>query len=70
MQEHLDRTRSETMAIREQVDKARRVLDGLGSLGVPEVPSAIGEGAEEVDVKAVGVEREEEVWAMADALFA
>ena len=31
MQDHLDRTRRETVAIRTQVDKARRVLEGLGS---------------------------------------
>lgn len=32
MQDHLDRTRTETAAIRTQVDKARKVLEGLGSL--------------------------------------
>ncbi|UNI17980.1 Mediator of RNA polymerase II transcription subunit 7 [Purpureocillium takamizusanense] len=34
MQDHLDRTRAETLAIRTQVDKARSVLEGLGSLGL------------------------------------
>lgn len=34
MQDHLDRTRTETLSIRTQVDKAKRVLEGLGSMGV------------------------------------
>jgi hypothetical protein len=34
MQDHLDRTRTETLAIRTQVDKAKRLLEGLGSLGL------------------------------------
>ncbi|KZZ97365.1 Mediator complex, subunit Med7 [Moelleriella libera RCEF 2490] len=34
MQSHLDKTRGETSAIRTQVDKARRVLEGLGSLSL------------------------------------
>ncbi|CAM1505752.1 Fc.00g113890.m01.CDS01 [Cosmosporella sp. VM-42] len=71
MQEHLDRTRTETMAIREQVDKARRVLEGLGSLGVPEVPKPLGQAEDnERGLDALAVEREAEVWAAADALFA
>ncbi|KAL2759283.1 hypothetical protein ACRALDRAFT_2075780, partial [Sodiomyces alcalophilus JCM 7366] len=38
MQSHLDRTRNETAAIRAQVDKAKRVLEGLGSLELPVIP--------------------------------
>ncbi|KAL7931514.1 MED7 domain-containing protein [Trichoderma chlorosporum] len=37
MQDHLDRTRTETAAIRTQVDKARKVLEGLGSLDLSAV---------------------------------
>lgn len=68
MQEHLDRTRTETMAIRTQVDKARRVLDGLGSLSIPEVPKPLGETGDE-DWEAVALERESDAWATTDALF-
>ncbi|GJN84292.1 RNA polymerase II mediator complex protein (Med7) [Purpureocillium lilacinum] len=40
MQDHLDRTRAETLAIRTQVDKARSVLEGLGSLGLTTAAAA------------------------------
>ncbi|KAM0225549.1 hypothetical protein ACHAQD_001486 [Fusarium lateritium] len=69
MQEHLDRTRTETMAIRTQVDKARRVLDGLGSLSVPDVPKALGQQIGEEDWEALAKQREADVWAATDALF-
>ncbi|RGP76119.1 mediator of rna polymerase ii transcription subunit 7 [Fusarium sporotrichioides] len=69
MQEHLDRTRTETMAIRTQVDKARRVLDGLGSLSVPDVPKALGQQSEEESRDALAKQREADVWATTDALF-
>lgn len=75
MQDHLDRTRMETLAIRTQVDKAKRVLEGLGSLGVAdaavpaedrtkqgkELPGA--NGATTVS------EKEKQIWAAADGLF-
>ncbi|KAI9150269.1 LOW QUALITY PROTEIN: Mediator of RNA polymerase II transcription subunit 7 [Paramyrothecium foliicola] len=73
MQEHLDHTRAETVAIRTQVDKARRVLEGLGSLSVaprPEGEAAVGnkeEGGEGGD--ALALKREAEVWAAVDAMF-
>ncbi len=44
MQDHLDRTRTETLAIRTQVDKAKRLLEGLGSLGIGESTSAAAAG--------------------------
>jgi mediator of RNA polymerase II transcription subunit 7 len=69
MQEHLDRTRTETMAIRTQVDKARRVLDGLGSLSVPEVPKALGQQSDEENRDALAKQREADIWATTDALF-
>ncbi|KAJ4223520.1 Mediator of RNA polymerase II transcription subunit 7 [Fusarium solani] len=69
MQEHLDRTRTETMAIRTQVDKARRVLDGLGSLSVPDVPKPLGQAEEEEDYAALAAQREADVWAATDAMF-
>ncbi|KAK6216947.1 hypothetical protein QIS74_07061 [Colletotrichum tabaci] len=73
MQSNLDRTRAETAAIRAQVDKAKRVLEGLGSIETPKVP---GKASMSVDgeltakeIEAFGNAREQEVWAEADALF-
>ncbi|KAM5342794.1 hypothetical protein ACJ41O_013760 [Fusarium nematophilum] len=70
MQEHLDRTRTETMAIRTQVDKARRVLDGLGSLSVPDVPKPLGQKEDREDWEALKEQRETDVWAATDSMFA
>lgn len=73
------------MAIRTQVDKARRVLEGLGSLGITKAveeeqeggkKKKIGEGegesgeAERDDEEALRMEREAEVWAATDAACA
>jgi mediator of RNA polymerase II transcription subunit 7 len=70
MQEHLDHTRAETVAIRTQVDKARRVLEGLGSLSVPETPAAKAGGEGKAgEAEAVALKREAEVWAAVDAIF-
>ncbi|KAM0454805.1 hypothetical protein ACHAPV_008178 [Trichoderma viride] len=71
MQDHLDRTRTETAAIRTQVDKARKVLEGLGSLDLSLFKGeGLAVGGDDVDV---GVRTEEEreaaVWATADALI-
>lgn len=73
MQSNLDRTRAETAAIRAQVDKAKRVLEGLGSLDTPKVPEAAtptgyGELSEK-ERKTYGAAREQELWGEADALF-
>ena len=74
MQDHLDRIRRETEAVRSQVDSARTVLEGLGQLAVPEAPKGVFEGLEvegkgELDWDAVGRERDAEVWAATDALL-
>lgn len=74
MQDHLDRIRRETEAVRSQVDSARKVLEGLGQLAVPEAPKGLfeglkGEGKEELDWDAVGRERDAEVWSATDALL-
>lgn len=72
MQNHLDKTRDETVAIRTQVEKARKVLEGLGSMGLGEMDVGKDEGAGDgVDEKErLRVQREIEVWAATDAEFA
>ncbi|PHH68782.1 hypothetical protein CDD82_271 [Ophiocordyceps australis] len=63
LQEHLDRTRAETVAVRSQVDRARSVLEGLGSLNI------VGKGddmeatePEAVRQEAEALERERQSW--------
>jgi mediator of RNA polymerase II transcription subunit 7 len=72
MQDHLDKTRGETVAIRTQVDKARRVLLDLGAMAPCETGLDAAEGiAEAGGAKDVLARRREmEVWAAADAQFA
>ncbi|PNP39739.1 hypothetical protein TGAMA5MH_08410 [Trichoderma gamsii] len=72
MQDHLDRTRTETAAIRTQVDKARKVLEGLGSLDLSLFKGeglAVGGGDVDVGVARTEEEREAAAWATADALI-
>ncbi|KAK4064764.1 uncharacterized protein Triagg1_8951 [Trichoderma aggressivum f. europaeum] len=82
MQDHLDRTRTETAAIRTQVDKARKVLEGLGSLDLSAVrkegESATGQMLAEsrTGIQADGGKREDEdcvkqavAWAAADSFI-
>ncbi|EJT75085.1 hypothetical protein GGTG_08923 [Gaeumannomyces tritici R3-111a-1] len=59
MQDHLDRTRAETAALRAATDRARRVLEGLGSIEIV----ATEEGGPEV------VERERGVWEAMDMVW-
>lgn len=71
MQDHLDRTRTETVTIRTQVDKAKRILEGLGSMGlVADATNARGiRGANADKGGAAGEERDGDAWASADAIF-
>ncbi|OAR05659.1 hypothetical protein LLEC1_06650 [Akanthomyces lecanii] len=81
MQDHLDRTRTETLAIRTQVDKAKRLLEGLGSLGIGESAPAAATGtdatqaaepqqsAEATNSSNVDWDQERRIWASVDDLF-
>lgn len=76
MQDHLDRTRTETAAIRTQVDKARKVLEGLGSLDLSAytMEDNLVKGTDvarstEDKREAAALEREAAAWATADALI-
>ncbi|KAH0489707.1 hypothetical protein TgHK011_010125 [Trichoderma gracile] len=82
MQDHLDRTRTETAAIRTQVDKARKVLEGLGSLDLSVFQQQQLDGAQSImdaspskDLTLEDVrqgerrERAAAAWCMADALL-
>ncbi|KOS22199.1 Mediator of RNA polymerase II transcription subunit 7 [Escovopsis weberi] len=78
MQSHLEKTQAETIAIRSQVEKARRVLEGLGSLPIASLYDGGGEGAAAAAAAAGGdariaelrLRREADVWAATDVLFA
>ena len=75
MQDHLDRIRRETDAVRSQVDSARRVLAGLRNLAVPDAPKGLFDGMEgeekkELDWNKLASERDAELWATTDALLA
>ncbi|TDZ39093.1 Mediator of RNA polymerase II transcription subunit 7 [Colletotrichum spinosum] len=73
MQSNLDRTRAETAAIRAQVDKAKRVLEGLGSIETPKIPegpiSTVDDELTPKEARAFAAAREKEVWNAADELF-
>lgn len=78
MQEHLDRTRAETAAVREAVERTRRAIEGLGSIEVPAAGEGDVQGKAEGEARGEGdgdaererKEREVEVWRAADELLA
>lgn len=71
MEDHLDRTRAETAAIQTQVDKAKRVLEGLGSLGAAAEPQKQDSTADTSDAEEkLAQEKEEKAsWMALDALI-
>lgn len=71
MQEHLDRTRAETAAIREAVDRTKRVIEGLGSIEMSARPESAWAArlTEQDELKTGGQTREAEIWGMADELI-
>ncbi|PFH60122.1 hypothetical protein XA68_11450 [Ophiocordyceps unilateralis] len=71
MQDHLDRTRAETLSIRTQVDKTRSVLEGLGSLGIADAAEMDAPISSTVDdLTALAEERDRGVWAAVDETLA
>ncbi|PHH49940.1 Mediator of RNA polymerase II transcription subunit 7 [Ceratocystis fimbriata CBS 114723] len=70
MQDRLDKIRAETTAINAQMDKAKRVLDGLASIDVPNVEAAMAEMSPvRVDKEEVLKQRDTEIWQHADMLL-
>ncbi len=71
MQDHLDRTRTETVAIRTQVDKAKRILEGLSSMGLVADATTAGDkqAADAEKGEAAAETRDGDAWASADAIF-
>lgn len=73
MEDHLDRTRAETAAIQTQVDKAKRVLEGLGSLGAAAEPkkekAAANAEATDAEKKASEGKEAKDSWSALDSLI-
>ncbi|KHN95887.1 Mediator complex, subunit Med7 [Metarhizium album ARSEF 1941] len=73
MQDHLDRTRSETEAITSQVDKARSILQGLANLGHADPRLAVAGEDAAAEAGSEGdktpTKRETDLWAATDALL-
>jgi mediator of RNA polymerase II transcription subunit 7 len=65
MQDRLDKTRAETQAVRAAVDRARREIEGLASITLPEREGERRVEGEEADQR----QREADAWAEVDALF-
>lgn len=71
MQDRLDKIRAETTAINAQVDKAKRVLEGLASIEVPSVEATMADKVlTHADKMELLRQREADVWHEADMALA
>lgn len=78
MQTQLDKTRAETAAVRAATDRAKRVLEGLGSIEIPDQAALVGgdldggdrPGSAREQREAAFWDSERELWASIDAEFA
>ncbi|KKA28784.1 hypothetical protein TD95_002864 [Thielaviopsis punctulata] len=70
MQDRLDKIRADTTAINAQVDKAKRVLEGLASIDVPSVEAVLADKVlTEADEHELGLDRQRNYWAEADLAY-
>lgn len=70
MQDRLDQIRAETAAVNAVTDKARRVLEGLGSISAPETEQDISQGMGEQKQQTSGLSLTDnggDLWAEAAA---